>query len=97
MITSESGRPDMLERGMSPNVLVDGEHGRWLHVWDTRTGTHRQAIDLGRDQRMVLGLQAAHNPTRAYGFASVMFSLADLSASVFLWLGDGGAATLRRR
>jgi len=85
MITSESGRPDMLERGVSSNVLVDGEHGRWLHVWDTRTRTHRQAIDLGREQRMVLRLQAAHNPTRAYGFASVMFSLADLSGSVFLW------------
>lgn len=85
MITSESASPDMLDRGVSSRLLVDGEHGRWLHVWDARTCTRKQAIDLGGDQRMVLRLQPAHNPTRAYGFAGVMFSLADLSASVFLW------------
>ena len=85
VITSESGRPDTLEGGFTSRLLVEGEHGRWLHVWDARTRTHRQAIDLGGGQRMVLRLEPAHNPTRAYGFASVMFSLVDLSASVFLW------------
>jgi methanethiol oxidase len=94
LITSESGRLDLLEGGAGSRLLADGGHGCWLQVWDVRTHTQRQAIDLGHDQRMILRLHTAHNPTRAYGFASVMFSLVDLSASVFLWyLGreaDGG-------
>jgi selenium-binding protein 1 len=34
---------------------------------------------------MVLELRPAHDPRKAYGFAGVVVSLEDLSASVFLW------------
>jgi methanethiol oxidase len=42
----------------------------------------------------VLELRPAHNPTQTYGFASVVTSAADLSASVWLWhrKGDGSWA-----
>jgi selenium-binding protein 1 len=39
---------------------------------------------------MVLELRPAHNPTRAYGFASVVLSLKDLSSSIWLWYRDEG-------
>ena len=38
---------------------------------------------------MVLELRPAHNPTRAYGFASVVLSLKDLSSSIWLWYKEG--------
>jgi selenium-binding protein 1 len=37
---------------------------------------------------MVLELRPAHNPVEAYGFAGVVTSLKDLSASVWLWYRD---------
>jgi selenium-binding protein 1 len=44
--------------------------------------------DLGAEQQMVLALRPAHDPRRAYGFASVVVSLKDLSVSVWLWYRD---------
>jgi selenium-binding protein 1 len=85
MITSEWGTPDMLRNGVSSELLLDGRYGRALHVWNLHTREHEQTIDLGAGQQMVLALCPAHNPTRAYGFAGVVLSLSDLSASVFLW------------
>jgi len=85
MITSEWGTPSMLENGVRADLLVGGKYGRALHVWDLATRQHEQTIDLGAEQQMVMALCPAHNPARAYGFASVVLSLADLSASVFLW------------
>jgi selenium-binding protein 1 len=102
MITSEWGTPSMLERGVSAELLVGGKYGRALHVWDLATREHEQTIDLGTEQQMVLALCPAHNPTRAYGFAGVMLSRADLSASVFLWYlgreadGSRGAWSARK-
>ena len=43
-----------------------------------------------------LELRPAHDPTRAYGFASVVLSLKDLSSSIWLWYrkaGGNGANT----
>ena len=68
-----------------------GKYGHALHVWNLRTRRHEQTIDLGAEQQMVLELRPAHNPTRAYGFAGVVLSLADLSASIFLWYLDAEA------
>ena len=85
MITSEWGTPSMLENGVNAELLVGGKYGRALHVWDLAARRHEQAIDLGAEQQMVLSLCPAHNPARAYGFGGVVLSLADLSASVFLW------------
>lgn len=85
MVTSEWGTPNMVRYGVSSELLVAGGYGRSLHVWDVRTRSHAQAIDLGADQQMLLRLRPAHNAARAYGFVGVALSLDDLSASVFLW------------
>ena len=85
MITSEVGTPDMLEGGVRSDLLLAGKYGRALHVWNLVTGEHEQTIDLGAEQQVVLGLCPANNPTRAYGFASVMLSLEDMSSAVFVW------------
>jgi selenium-binding protein 1 len=45
-------------------------------------------MDLGAEQQMVLELRPAHDPSEAYGFAGVVTSLKDLSASVWLWYKD---------
>jgi methanethiol oxidase len=89
MITSEWGTPDMVEGGANPELLLAGKYGHALHVWDLRKRTHQQVLDLGAEQQMVLELRPAHNPTETYGFAGVVTSLKDLSASVWLWYREG--------
>ena len=61
-----------------------------MHVWDLRRRRHVQELSLGDEQQMVLELRPAHNPTRAYGFASVVLSLKDLSSSIWLWYRETG-------
>jgi methanethiol oxidase len=89
MITSEWGTPEMVEAGVNPELLLGGKYGHALHVWDLRKRTHLQTLDLGAEQQMVLELRPAHNPTETYGFAGVVTSLKDLSASVWMWHRDG--------
>src|SRR5205823_8678239 len=43
------------------------------------------AIDLGEQHQMALELRPAHDPARKYGFAEVVVSTEDLSASIWLW------------
>ena len=88
MVTSEWGTPNMVKDGLNPELLLAGKYGHQLHVWDLRTREHKQAIDLGKEQQMVLELRPAHDPRKAYGFAGVVISLEDLSASVFVWYLD---------
>ena len=45
---------------------------------------------------MILEMRPAHNPTKAYGFACVVVSLKDLSASVWLWHRNNGAWDLKK-
>jgi selenium-binding protein 1 len=54
-----------------------------------------QEVDLGDQHQMALELRPAHDPTKSYGFAGVVVSVEDLSASVWLWhrSGDSWAAT----
>ena len=89
MITSEWGTPNMVEAGVNPELLLGGKYGHALHVWDLRKRTHRQTLDLGAEQQMVLELRPAHDPTEAYGFVGVVTSLKDLSASIWLWHREG--------
>jgi len=88
LLTSEWGTPSMVEDGLVPDLLLAGEYGRRLHVWDMRRRRHRQEIDLGPEQQMVLELRPAHDPSRPYGFVGVVVSTADLSAAVWLWRRD---------
>ena len=90
MITSEWGTPNMIESGLNPEILLKGGYGHSLHVWDLRKRKHVQALDLGAEQQMVLELRPAHDPAKAYGFAGVVVSLKDLSASIWLWHLDNG-------
>jgi selenium-binding protein 1 len=85
LISSEWATPDMFENGVVPEKLLAGEYGHRLHVWDLRKRRNIQTLDLGADQQMVLELRPAKDPRKAYGFAGVVVSTADLSASVFLW------------
>lgn len=89
LITSEWGTPNMVKDGVNPELLLAGKYGHALHVWDMRKRRHIQTLDLGAEQQMVLELRPARNPSKAYGFAGVVISLEDLSASVFLWYLDG--------
>lgn len=88
MITSSWGTPNMVKNGVNPELLLAGKYGSSLHVWDLRRRRHIQELNLGVEQQMVLELRPAHNPTRAYGFAGVVLSLKDLSASIWLWYRD---------
>jgi selenium-binding protein 1 len=95
MITSEWGTPDMVEAGVNPELLLGGKYGHALHVWDLRTRTHQQVLDLGAEQQMVLELRPAHNPAETYGFVGVVTSLKDLSASIWVWYRDGNNGSSR--
>src|SRR5207302_5363977 len=96
MITSEWGTPKMIEDGVNPEILLKGGYGHQLHIWDLPKRRHRQVIDLGAEQQMVLELRPAHDPTRAYGFVGVVTSLKDLSASVWVWHQEGSEWAVRK-
>jgi selenium-binding protein 1 len=95
-ITSEWGTPRMVENGVNGEILLAGGYGHHLHVWDLPRRRHRQAIDLGAEQQMVLELRPAHDPTKAYGFVGVVTSLEDLSASVWVWHQQGSEWAVRK-
>jgi selenium-binding protein 1 len=89
MVTSEWGTPNMVSSGVNPELLLGAKYGHKLHVFDLNKRRHVQELDLGSENQMVLELRPAHDPTRAWGFASVVVSLKDLSASVWLWYREG--------
>jgi len=88
LVTSEWGTPNMVEDGLVPDLLLAGRYGHQIHTFDLRRRRHRQTLDLGAEQQMVLELRPAHDPRKAWGFAGVVVSTADLSASVWLWSRD---------
>jgi selenium-binding protein 1 len=88
LITSEWGTPTMVTQGVNPELLLGGKYGNALHVWDLRTRTHLQKLELGAEQQMVLELRPAHDPRRSYGFVGVVMSLKDLSSSIWMWYLD---------
>jgi len=102
MVTSTWGTPNMVKDGVNPELLLAGKYGSTLHIWDLRRRRHVQELRLGDEQQMVLELRPAHDPTRAYGFASVVLSLKDLSSSIWLWYrkpgtnGNGGSFEIKK-
>jgi selenium-binding protein 1 len=96
MITSEWGTPNMVEAGVNPEILLAGGYGHHLHVWDLKRRRHVEALDLGKEQQMVLELRPSHDPRNAYGFVGVVTSLKDLSAAVFMWYREGKAWKTRK-
>ncbi|HKT00824.1 MAG TPA: selenium-binding protein SBP56-related protein [Rugosimonospora sp.] len=89
VVTSEWATPSMIEDGLVGELLLGRKYGHALHFWDLRRRRHTQRVDLGDQYQMALELRPAHDPTRAYGFVGVVVSVADLSASVWLWHRDG--------
>src|ERR671917_180816 len=96
MITSEWGTPNMIEGGLDPAKLMGSEYGHQLHLWDLRKRRHLQALDLGENYQLVLELRPAHNPSKAYGFAGVVTSLKDLSASIWTWYRENDTWAVRK-
>jgi len=96
LITSEWGTPKMIEGGVIPELLLGKKYGHKMHVWDLRRRRHVQELDLGEEHQMALEMRPAHDPTKTYGFLSVVVSVADLSASVWLWHRDGDKWAIRK-
>ncbi len=96
LITSEWGTPNMVENGVNPDLLLGGQYGHHVHLWDLRRRKHLQALDLGAEQQMVLELRPAHDPTKPYGFVGVVVSLKDLSASVWTWYREKNSWGIRK-
>jgi selenium-binding protein 1 len=89
MVTSEWGTPNMTREGVNPELLLGGKYGHALHVWDLRSRRHVKRLELGEKYQMVLELRPARDAARMYGFAGVVLSLEDLSASVWTWYYEG--------
>jgi selenium-binding protein 1 len=96
LLTSEWGTPNMIENGLQPEALMQSRYGHQMHVWDLRKRRHLQALDLGKENQMVLEMRPAHDPTKTYGFVGVVVSLKDLSASIWLWHRNNGAWEIRK-
>ena len=88
-ITSEWGTPSMVEDGLVPELLLGNKYGHALHFWDLAEGRHLQKVDLGAQHQIVLELRPSHDPDATWGFAGVVVSTEDLSASVWRWHRDG--------
>ncbi|WP_157244902.1 selenium-binding protein SBP56-related protein [Nonomuraea typhae] len=96
LITSEWGTPSMIEDGLDGALLLNRKYGHRLHIWDLPKGRHVQEIDLGDEHQMPLELRPAHDPSQQYGFVGVVTSVADLSASVWVWFRDGERFAVRK-
>jgi selenium-binding protein 1 len=90
LITSEWGTPSMIEDGVNPELLLANKYGHALHFWDMAKGVHLQEVDLGAEHQMALELRPSHDPDATWGFAGVVVSTADLSASVWRWHLENG-------
>ena len=88
VITSEWASPSMIENGLNPEDLLGRKFGHHLNFWSMSERKLTQRIDLGDEHQMVLELRPAHDPVKSYGFASVVISVEDLSASIWLWHKD---------
>ncbi|MBP2328721.1 selenium-binding protein 1 [Kibdelosporangium banguiense] len=96
VITSEWATPSMIENGFNPEDLLGRRFGHHLNFWSMSERKPRQRVDLGDAHQMVLELRPAHDPAKTYGFAGVVISVEDLSASVWLWHKDGDQWAVRK-
>src|SRR5437879_13541375 len=80
----------MIENGLNPEDLLGRRFGHHLNFWRLSEGKLLQRVDLGDEHQMVLELRPAHDPRKTWGFVGVVISVADLSASVWLWHRENG-------
>ncbi|XP_066465088.1 methanethiol oxidase-like [Eleutherodactylus coqui] len=78
MISTEWGAPKAFIGGFNPDDLAAGHYGHHLHVWDWKTHTRIQSLDLGDDGQIPLEIRFLHNPNAAQGFVGCA-----LSSSIF--------------
>jgi len=90
VVTAEWAKPSMIENGLNPEDLLGRKFGHHLNFWSMSERKLTQRVDLGDQNQMVLELRPAHDPSKTWGFASVVISVEDLSASVWLWHKNGG-------
>src|SRR2546428_9803242 len=86
----------MVEGGVNPEILLAGQFGQQIQIWDLPKRRHRQEIDLGKEYQMPLELRPAHDPSKAYGFVGVVTSLKDLSASIWTWYLEGSTYKIEK-
>jgi selenium-binding protein 1 len=89
LVSSEWGHPSMIEDGLVPELLLAGEYGHAIHVWDLAEGRHLQRLDLGVQHQMALEVRPSHDPGATWGFVGVVISTEDLSGSIWRWFADG--------
>jgi selenium-binding protein 1 len=87
-VTSEWATPSMFEDGLNPEDLLGRRFGHHLNFWSLSEGKLMHRIDLGDEHQMVLEVRPAHDPRKSWGFVCVVISVADLSASIWLWYRD---------
>ena len=96
MMSSEWGKPEQFENGVVPEDLLANRYGHRLHFWDLRKRRLDQTVDIGPENQMLLELRPAHDPRKTYGFAGVVVSTADLSASIWTWFRENDAWRMRK-
>jgi selenium-binding protein 1 len=96
VITSEWGTPSMIENGLNPEDLLGRRFGHHLNFWSMSERRLLQRVDLGDEHQMVLELRPAHDPRQTWGFVGVVISVADLSASVWLWFREDSRWTAEK-
>jgi methanethiol oxidase len=95
-VSSEWATPSMFETGLNPEDLLGRRFGHHLDFWSISERRLVQRVDLGDAHQMVLEVRPAHDPAKSYGFAGVVISVEDLSASIWLWYRDGGGWGVRK-
>lgn len=96
MMSSEWGKPEQFENGVVPEDLLANRYGHRLHFWDLRKRRLDQTVDIGPENQMLLELRPAHDPRKTYGFAGVVVSTTDLSASIWTWFRENDAWRMRK-
>ncbi|XP_073241029.1 methanethiol oxidase-like [Porites lutea] len=67
MISSEFGAPSCFTKGFNPEDVAAGKYGSRLNVWDWKTKTLEQTLDLGAGT-IPLEIRFLHDPDEAQGF-----------------------------
>ncbi|KAK7090375.1 methanethiol oxidase-like [Littorina saxatilis] len=78
MVSTSFGAPKVWRKGFDNAHVDQGLYGRSLHVWDWKSRTLKQNIDLGKDGLIPLEVRFLHNPDAAEGFVG-----AALGSSMF--------------
>ena len=82
--------------GLNPEDLLGRRFGHHLNFRSMSERKLVQRVDLGDEHQMVLELRPAHDPSKTWGFAGVVISVEDLSASVWPRHQDGDGWAVKK-